>query len=128
MNPFRQELQNTVASVSFELAIEFGEQVTYTHRGVANVVWALVSQDSSARNRVWANTRSRELPRTFEVPAQTGTTGAFPPTDLPFPGDTFTDENSDLYVVETILPDDVRGVFIFKDCINTKAKTIGTVG
>lgn len=121
---WRQDLQDEISSVALEMAQEFGEQVTYTHRGTATKVYAIVYNEGEATNKVWANTRVRELPKTFEIPVQAG----FPPSDLPFPGDTITDEVGDLYVVETWKADDVRAVFTFRDCKNSKAKTTGTVG
>jgi hypothetical protein len=124
-NDVRNELRDMSAEVDLEMLQEFGEQVLYSNRGGAAVtLYCLPERDGQARSRIWANTRSKELPRTFRIPKQDN----FPPTDGPAIDDTFTDVDGLVYVVREFTFNDLGSVCTFKDCINTQGQQVGEVG
>ena len=134
MSTFRPDLASEISGIALEVAQELGDAqlITYNHRGDAAItLYCIPARDGVAKDRIWGATRSRELPRTFVIPAQPDAGGSgtmFPPTEDPMPDDYFTDEYGFVYVIRTWKADDIDAVYTFTDCICTNVKTIGIVG
>jgi hypothetical protein len=121
----RTDISAAASSAFLAIAKCLGVQVTYTARGTAITgLYCVPKSGTNASMRETVGTRSIEQERQFDIPTQTG----FPPTGGLTVDDEITDENGNVYRVQTWNNnDDIGAVYTF-DGVYEITKQIGAVG